>query len=296
LQETSNRMSEIIGVIDSIAFQTNLLALNAAVEAARAGEQGRGFAVVAAEVRSLARRSQQASSEVRALIAESSQRVSTTVGDINSVNVLMESLVTGIREVAGSIESIAEVSARQSSALQSVVQAVGDLDKVTNENSGLVERTSHRSKRLTERSRQLQEAVSHIRLREGTADEALILVTKAAEHFARVGMDMASRAFMDRQGEFLDRDLYIFGLDRAGIYQIMGADKAKVGTHVSQAPGVDAEQLITDVWLRAEQGGGWVEYNIVNPVTGNVRGKASYVIPVSDDLVLGCGAYRSAIT
>jgi signal transduction histidine kinase len=76
----------------------------------------------------------------------------------------------------------------------------------------------------------------------------------------------------------------------------MGADKAKVGTHVSQAPGVDAEQLITDVWLRAEQGGGWVEYNIVNPVTGNVRGKASYVIPVSDDLVLGCGAYRSAIT
>lgn len=296
LQETSSRMSEIIGVIDSISFQTNLLALNAAVEAARAGEQGRGFAVVAAEVRNLARRSQQAAGEVRALISESSQRVATTVNDIHSINTLMESLVTGIREVAGSIESIAEVSARQSGALQGIVQAVGDLDQVTNENSGLVERTSHRSKRLTQRSRQLQEAVAHMRLREGTADEALSLVTKAAEHFARVGMETASRDFMDRKGVYLDRDLYIFGLDRAGVYRIMGADIAKVNTHVSQAPGVDAEQLIEDVWNRAEQGGGWVEYNIVNPVTGDVRGKASYVIPVSDDLVLGCGAYRSAIT
>jgi len=296
LQQTTARMSEIIGTIDGIAFQTNILALNAAVEAARAGEQGRGFAVVAAEVRSLAQRSQQAAAEVRKLIAESSGRVNTTVSDIGRVNRLMESLVTGIRQVAGNVASIAEVSARQSTALLEVVQAVGDLDRMTSQNSALVERTAHRSNRLTSRSRQLQEAVAHIQLREGTADEAFELVTRAAAHFKAVGFDKASRDFHDKSGAYVDRDLYIFALDREGTYRIMGADIGKVGSSVHQAQGVDGAKLVKDAWYRAEQGGGWVEYNIVNPVTGDVRGKSSFVIPVADDLLLGCGAYRSAIS
>ncbi len=296
LQQTTARMSEIIGTIDSIAFQTNILALNAAVEAARAGEQGRGFAVVASEVRSLAGRTQQAAAEVRQLIAESSIRVSTTVTDIDRVGQLMDSLVSGIREVAASVKGIAEVSSRQSVALQEVVQAVGDLDRMTSQNSSLVERTAHRSNRLTQRSRQLLEAVSHIELREGTADEAFILVKKATEHFKAVGFDRASRDFHDKAGPYVDRDLYIFGLDRAGTYRIMGADLGKVGTSVHQAQGVDGAKLVKDAWYRADQGGGWVEYNIVNPVTGDVRGKSSFMIPVGDDLLLGCGAYRSAIS
>jgi methyl-accepting chemotaxis protein len=296
LQQTTARMSEIIGTIDGIAFQTNILALNAAVEAARAGEAGRGFAVVASEVRNLAHRSQQAAAEVRQLIAESSDRVGATVADIDRVGRLMDSLVRGIREATTQVAGIAEVSARQSVALKEVVQAVGDLDRVTSQNSALVERTGHRSHRLTARSRQLLDAVAHIRLREGTADEAHELAVRAAEHFKAVGFDRASRDFHDRSGVWLDRDLYVFGLDRAGTYRIMGADIAKVGSSVHQAQGVDGAKLVKDAWYRAEQGGGWVEYNIVNPVTGDVRGKSSFVIPVADDLLLGCGAYRSAIT
>jgi signal transduction histidine kinase len=142
----------------------------------------------------------------------------------------------------------------------------------------------------------LQEAVAHIQLREGTADEAFELVKKAAEHFKAVGFDRASRDFHDKAGGYVDRDLYIFCLDRAGTYRIMGADLGKVGTSVHQAQGVDGAKLVKDAWYRAEQGGGWVEYNIVNPVTGDVRGKSSFVIPVGDDLLLGCGAYRSAIS
>ncbi len=295
LQQTSVRMSEIIGTIDGIAFQTNILALNAAVEAARAGEAGRGFAVVASEVRSLAGRSQQAAAEVRQLIAESSTRIHTTVEDIARVAETLESLVAGIREVSSNVESIADVSARQSIALKEVVQAVGDLDRMTSQNSALVERTAHRSNRLTTRSRQLQSAVSHISLREGTADEAMALVTKAAAHVKAVGIDKATRDFMDRTGPFLDRDLYIFGLDREGYYRIMGADAAKVGTHLNQAPGLDAEKLIRDAWYRADEGGGWVEYNIVNPVTGDIRGKSSFILPIDEQLLLGCGAYRSAL-
>jgi len=296
LQTTSDRMREIIGTIDGIAFQTNLLALNAAVEAARAGEQGKGFAVVAAEVRALARRSQVAAGEVRSLIADSASRVSTTVQEIRDVSNLMGSLVTGISEIAQNVESMADGSAKQSIALAEVVQAVGDLDKVTIENSGLVDRTSHRSARLMQRSRQLENAVTYIKLRQGTADEAFALTNRAYALMQEVGFEAASDVLHDPQGGFVDRDLYVFVFDREGVYRIMGADRNRVGTSLFDAPGVDAQQLLDDAWHRCEQGGGWVEYNIINLATGTVKGKSSYVLPLNDELLIGCGAYRSALS
>ncbi|MDD2728943.1 methyl-accepting chemotaxis protein [Malikia sp.] len=296
LQATSQRMNEIIGVIDGIAFQTNILALNAAVEAARAGGAGRGFAVVATEVRSLAQRTQSAAGEVRALIAASTGRVKSSVTEISSVNVVMERLVTGIRDIAVRIDGMAVASKQQSVALKEVAQAMDEIDKVTYQNASMADRTSGRCGQLMDRTSDLTQAVQHMTLTQGTADVAMRLAQAALENIRAKGLERASEDFYQKPGRFIDRDLYVFVLDRAGRYLVMGADRGKTGSSVHDAPGVDAKRLLHDAWERIEQdGGGWVEYNIVNPLTCDVRGKSSFVLPVSEQLLVGCGAYRSAL-
>ncbi|MBP8286906.1 MAG: cache domain-containing protein, partial [Rhodoferax sp.] len=292
LEATSRRMSEIIGVIDGIAFQTNLLALNAAVEAARAGEQGRGFAVVAAEVRNLAKRSQGAAAEIRNLIAESSSRVGETVEGIKKINTTMESLISGIGEIAMNVNVMAEGSASQSAALEEVVHAVGDLDVLTHENAELVQRASFNSDRLIMQASTLEISVGDIQLRQGTADQARQMVFDAMVHIRTQGLDQAKADFHDRQGQFIDRDLYVFVFDRYGRYLVHGALPEKDDTSLSEIEGLDAEQLVSDAWAicDAEQGG-WVNYTITNPTTMHVQAKASYVMPLDDKLLVGCGCY-----
>ena len=295
LEVTSRRMSEIIGVIDGIAFQTNLLALNAAVEAARAGEQGRGFAVVATEVRNLAKRSQTAAAEIRNLIAESSKRVNETVNGINRINETMESLISGIGEIAMNVNVIAEGSASQSAALEEVVHAVGDLDILTHENSELVTRAGFNSDKLISQASSLEISVGDIRLRQGTADQARQLVVDAMMHLRAVGIDQAVLDFHNPNGSFIDRDLYIFIFDRAGYYLAHGAMPEKDGTHLSDMPGMDADQMLSDSWaLCDESQGGWVYNTIVNPVTGKIQDKISYVVPVDENRLLGCGCYLNS--
>lgn len=293
LRGTSQRMNDIIGVIDSIAFQTNILALNAAVEAARAGEQGRGFAVVASEVRSLAQRTQTAAGEVRQLIADTGSKVDVSVTQIGAVNTTVESLITSIREVAISIDSMADASARQSTSLHAVVQAVGDIDTTTMESSHLVEQTSHRSFRMIERSNRLQSAVGFIKLRRGTADEAMHMVEQAAAYASRMGVQKVLSDINQGLPQFLDRDLYVFAVDRAGNYTAHAARPEAVGSNVAAIPGMDAAAFLEDVWHRAGLGHGWVEYQMQNPFTGAVMSKVSFVMPLGKDHALGCGAYQA---
>lgn len=292
LEITSKRMTEIIGVIDGIAFQTNLLALNAAVEAARAGEQGRGFAVVATEVRNLAKRSQTAAAEIRDLIAESSSRVGETVHGIKQINTTLESLISGIGQIAMNVNVMAEGSASQSAALEEVVHAVGDLDILTQENSALVSRAGNNSDRLINQAATLEISVGDISLRQGTADQARQLVFDAMAHLRSVGYEQAVRDFHDRSQPFIDRDMYIFIFDRAGIYQVHGALPEKDNTDLRVIPGLDADKLVADAWDVCDQEqGGWVNYVITNPVTRETQAKTSYVVPLDDRRLLGCGCY-----
>jgi len=160
---SSNKIADIIGVIDSIAFQTNILALNAAVEAARAGEQGRGFAVVAGEVRNLARRCAEAAKEVKTLIAASANNVETGATLVNDAGKTMSDIVLQVDRVSALIGEISSATREQSTGITQVSHAVGHLDQITQQNAALVEQGSAASSSLEQQAARLVEAVSVFR-------------------------------------------------------------------------------------------------------------------------------------
>lgn len=202
IQESSKKIADIIGVIDSIAFQTNILALNAAVEAARAGEQGRGFAVVASEVRSLAQRSAQAAKEIKGLIADSVDRVDGGAKLVAEAGETMENVVDSFRQVAGLVTDIASASQEQASGISQVTQAVSQMDGVTQQNAALVEQAAAAAESLEEQARELMRTVGQFKLAHeagGTLSRAAAVtpaavVTKVAARVAANSEQPQARA------------------------------------------------------------------------------------------------------
>ncbi|HEY2606363.1 MAG TPA: methyl-accepting chemotaxis protein [Paraburkholderia sp.] len=156
---SSNKVVDIIGVIEGIAFQTNILALNAAVEAARAGEQGRGFAVVAGEVRSLAQRSASAAKEIKELIGDSVDKVQSGSALVGRAGSTMEEIVQAVRRVTDIMGEISAASEEQSTGIEQVNRAVVQMDEVTQQNAALVEEAAAAAASLEEQTRQLQNVV-----------------------------------------------------------------------------------------------------------------------------------------
>jgi methyl-accepting chemotaxis protein len=164
INESSHRISEIISVIDGIAFQTNILALNAAVEAARAGEQGRGFAVVATEVRSLAGRSAQAAKEIKTLIGTSVDRVAQGTLLVDKAGATMKDVVNSIQRVTNIMDEISSASDQQSNGVAQVVEAIKQMDQVTQQNAALVQEMSAAADSLSSQAQELVHTVSVFKL------------------------------------------------------------------------------------------------------------------------------------
>jgi methyl-accepting chemotaxis protein len=164
IEQSSNHIAEIVGVIEGIAFQTNILALNAAVEAARAGDQGRGFAVVATEVRALALRSAEAAKEVRSLIQQSVDQVKDGSKQAEGAGKAIDAIVTGVEEGNRLVGEIASASGEQSSGVQEINRALAQLEEVTQQNAAMVEEAAAKSMSFEKEADRLMATVARFKI------------------------------------------------------------------------------------------------------------------------------------
>jgi len=193
INHSSKKISDIIGVIDGIAFQTNILALNAAVEAARAGEQGRGFAVVAGEVRNLAQRSAEAAKEIKNLIGASVDRVEAGSRLVADAGQTMSEIVGSVQRVSDIIGEITAAAGEQSDGIGQVNVAVTQLDQMTQQNAALVEESAAAAESLKDQASRLTEVIKIFRIDSAQAYSApATVVAKTANTFKPVAHKPAS--------------------------------------------------------------------------------------------------------
>ena len=246
ITESTRKISDIIGVIDGIAFQTNILALNAAVEAARAGEQGRGFAVVASEVRSLAGRSAEAAKQIKTLINDSVERVEHGTSLVDQAGITMTEVVGAIKRVTDLVGEISAASNEQSQGVSQVSEAVTQMDQVTQQNAALVEEMAAAASSLNNQAQDLVDTVAFFKLAAGEERVARMQAPRmgSAPASASARLAAAPAAALGRSSAASEGPALGINLDNA--IQAHANWRAKLRTAVAQKESLDADTLSRD--------------------------------------------------
>jgi methyl-accepting chemotaxis protein len=297
IRESSRKIVDIIGLIDSIAFQTNILALNAAVEAARAGEHGRGFAVVANEVRTLAQRSAGAAKEIKALISESVRTVNSGGKLVDDAGKTIAEIVASVESMSGIVQNIGNASAQQLSGINTVNNKVAEVTRINSNNTKLINDVIDASNTLNEQAVTLLKSLSVFNLgirEQGTAEEAQAMVQRGVEYLNAHGKDaLLAEVNKLSKGQFVERDLYLIVMD-IDSYRYIGhsLNQRVLNFDGRNSKDVDGKYYMKDmVDLARNSGQGWFEYKWNHPVTNEVKEKVSFVQRVGN-LAFICGAYK----
>ncbi|MFT3858509.1 MAG: methyl-accepting chemotaxis protein [Aquabacterium sp.] len=289
IEAGSQRMREIVAMIEDIAFQTNMLALNAAVEAARAGEAGSGFAVVAGEVRQLAGRCAHAVAEISDLIEQSKREVDDGTRHMAGIHETLSQLAGGVQRIADDVTRLSNCSAEQGDRLHRVTTVLDDLSHITQENVAALGQARVGADDLLLRAAGLSKSVRDIRLAQGSADEAQALLQRAAALLNERGLAGAIPILHDPAAGFVDRDLFVVGIDRSGMQVFASHEPTQAGEPLPMLTSQDGYLLNEALWRAADAGQAWIEYESCDAETLEIVPKLACVLKHSDELLL-CGA------